>query len=130
MKQALIVGLGGFIGTIARYKLGGFVLHHSTEWRFPLSTFTINILGCFTIGVLAGLAERRDFFSPDLRLLLFTGVIGGFTTFSAFAYEGVFLCRRGEWFVALLYALLSVVCGFIALWLAIKLVNFGNHDAS
>ncbi len=121
MKLALIVGIGGFVGSIARYKLGGCILHHSAEWRFPLSTFTINVIGCFTIGLLAGLAERRDFFSPELRLLFFTGILGGFTTFSAFAFEGIFLCRRGEWLIALLYALLSVLCGFIAVWAGIKL---------
>jgi len=123
MKQALIVGLGGFIGAIIRYKLGGIILHHTLHWRFPLGTFIVNVLGCFAIGLLAGLAERRDFLSPDLRLFLFTGMIGGFTTFSAFAFEGILLCRRGEWLIALLYTLLSVICGFIAVWVGVRLLN-------
>jgi hypothetical protein len=58
MKQVLWVGVGGFIGAIARFKIGGFVLHHSEQWRFPLSTFCINVSGCFILGALAGLAER------------------------------------------------------------------------
>jgi CrcB protein len=113
----LVVGLGGFIGSTLRYKLGGFVLHHSTSWRLPLSTLAINLSGCFVIGVLAALAERRDLFSTDARLFLFTGLLGGYTTFSAFGFEGVNLLRRGEFFVAALYAVLSVLGGFAAVWL-------------
>jgi len=127
MKQALIVGLGGFIGSIGRYQLGGFVLHHSASWRFPLGTFVVNVIGCFVIGALAALVEHRDFFSPDTRLFLFTGLLGGFTTFSAFGYEGVFLIRRGEIGIALAYAGLSVVCGLAAVWVALKLFSFGVH---
>jgi CrcB protein len=129
MKQALIVGLGGFIGSIGRYKLGGAILHHSTAWRFPLSTFAVNVIGCFVIGALAALVEHRDFFSPETRLFLFTGLLGGFTTFSAFGYEGVFLLRRGEIGIAIAYAGLSVVCGFAAVWLAFKLLGFGAHHS-
>ena len=127
MKQAIIVGIGGLVGSIARYKIGGAILHHSASWRFPLSTFAINMLGCFVIGALAALVEHRDFFSPDSRLFLFTGLLGGFTTFSAFGYEGFFLLRRGEIAIAAAYALLSVVCGLSAVWLAFKLFSFGGH---
>ncbi len=121
MKEALLVGVGGFVGSIARYRLGGFVLHHAQQWRYPLSTFCVNVLGCFLIGVLAGLGERYSFLSANLRLLLITGFLGGFTTFSAFGAEGVFLIRRGEWPIALSYAALSVFCGFVAVWIGIKL---------
>lgn len=127
MKQALIVGLGGFIGSIGRYKLGGVILHYSVSWRFPLSTFAVNVLGCFVIGALAALVEHRDLFSPETRLFLFTGLLGGFTTFSALGYEGVFLLRRGEIGIAIAYAGLSVVCGLAAVWLAFKLAGFGLH---
>jgi len=123
MKSALLVGIGGFLGSIARFKLGGVILHHSGAMRFPLSTFTVNLMGCFVIGALAGLAEHRDMFSADSRLFLFTGVLGGFTTFSAFGYEAVFLLRRGEFGVALAYAGLSVAVGFLAVWLGLKLFS-------
>jgi CrcB protein len=123
MKQALIVGLGGFIGSIGRYKIGGVILHLSTAWRFPFSTFVVNVLGCFVIGALAALVEHRDMFSTDTRLFLFTGLLGGFTTFSAFGYEGLFLIRRGEIAIAAAYAGLSVVCGIGAAWLAFKLIE-------
>jgi fluoride exporter len=118
MKQLLLVGLGGCIGSIVRYKLGGWILHHhAQDWRFPAGTFVVNVLGCLVAGLLAGLVERHHFFSADTRLFLFTGLLGGFTTFSAFGVETVFLLRRGETWVALGYALASVVCGIVILWL-------------
>jgi CrcB protein len=121
MKQLLLVGLGGGLGAMARYKLGGLVLHHTTDWRFPLGTFVVNVLGCFAIGVLAGLAERQGLLAADVRLFLLTGLLGGFTTFSAFGLETVFLLRRGETPVALLYVGLSVLCGLAVLWLGMQL---------
>ena len=127
MKQALIVGLGGLVGSVARYKIGGVILHHSASLRFPLSTFVINVAGCFLIGILAALVEHRDYFAADTRLFLFTGLLGGFTTFSAFGYEGVFLLRRGEVAIAAMYAALSVICGFAAAWLGFKLFSLGGH---
>jgi CrcB protein len=123
LKQSLIVALGGAVGSVARFKLGGFVLHHSEGWNFPASTFSVNVLGCLVIGVLAGLAEHHDLFSPSLRLLLFTGLLGGFTTFSAFGYETVFLLRRGLFAVAIGYVLLSVVCGLVAVGGGMKFVD-------
>jgi CrcB protein len=121
MKQALLVGLGGFLGSVGRYQLGAIILHHASSWRFPLSTFVVNVLGCFVIGALAGLGERYSFLTADLRLFLFTGLLGGFTTFSAFSVEGVNLIRRGEFALASAYAIASVVCGFAMVWLGIKL---------
>ena len=122
MKHILLVGLGGALGTIARYKLGDLVLHPSTDWRFPLGTFVVNVLGCMIAGVLAGLIERHGLFSPDTRMFLFTGVLGGFTTFSAFGVETVGLLRRGEANVALAYVAMSVVCGVAALWLGMSAI--------
>jgi CrcB protein len=122
MKQILLVLLGGGIGSVARYKLGGLVLHHSTDWRFPAATFAVNATGCVVAGVLAGLVERHNLFSPETRLLLFTGLMGGFTTFSAFGIETVFLLRRGEAWVAATYVLLSVVVGIAGMWLGMVIV--------
>src|SRR3954462_15942335 len=111
LKPMLIVAVGGAIGSVARYKLGGFALHHSEGWNFPASTFGVNVLGCFVIGMLAALAAHHDLFSPSLRLLLFTGLLGGFTTFSAFGYEGRFFRKRNLFEVAIAYVTLSVICG-------------------
>src|SRR6266478_5047230 len=101
LKQAVIVALGGALGSVARYKFGGFVLHHTQTWNFPVSTFCVNLLGCFAIGMLSALVEHHDLFSLSPRSFLFTGVLGGFTTFSAFGYESAFLLRRGMQSVAL-----------------------------
>src|SRR5437762_14099934 len=123
LKQILIVALGGAVGSVLRYKLGGFALHHAQSWSFPVSTFSINAAGCFAIGILAALVEHHDLFSPSVRLLLFTGLLGGFTTFSAFGYESVFLLRRGLFSAAMSYVLLSVVGGLIAVGIGMKLVD-------
>ena len=117
MKGLLLVAAGGAVGAVARYKLSGFVLHHTTDWRFHAGTFAVNVLGCLVAGVLAGLVERHDMFSQETRLLLFTGVLGGFTTFSAFGIETMFLVRRHETIVACANIALSVVAGLGALWL-------------
>ena len=123
IKQILIVAFGGALGSVLRYKIGGFALHHTPSWNFPVSTFTINVAGCFAIGILAALVEHHDLFSPSMRLLLFTGLLGGFTTFSAFGYEGVFLLRRGLVSVAAVYLSLSVLCGLAAVFVGMKLVD-------
>lgn len=117
MRDLLLVGTGGFIGSVSRYYLGGWVLHHSGATRFPLATLTVNLLGCLVIGVLAGAAEVGHVLSPGARLLLFTGVLGGFTTFSAFGYETYFLGREHSWAAALLNVGLHVALALPAVWL-------------
>lgn len=127
LANLLLVGAGGFVGAVARYLLGGAVMHAAWSWRlpvgsFPAGTFTVNVGGCLLIGVLAGLAERHGMFGPQARLFLFTGLLGGFTTFSAFGLEATALLRRGEWWMAVLYAGASVVLGIGAVWLGMRLV--------
>ena len=123
MGPILLVALGGAAGSVLRYKLGALVLHHSMGAQFPYGTFTVNVLGCLVAGVLAGLGERYAFLTAEVRLLLFTGFLGGFTTFSAFGVETVALIERGEWAVAALYVGSSVLCGVAALWAALKLTG-------
>lgn len=117
MKAIALVALGGALGCVARYKLSGWVLHHTIDWRFPAGTFTVNVLGCLVAGVLAGLAEKHDLLSADARILLFTGLLGGFTTFSAFGLETLFLLKRGELAIAAANVVVSVLAGLFALWL-------------
>ena len=123
MKAALAVALGGLVGSLARYKLGGIVLHHTAEWRFPLSTFTVNVLGCALVGVLAGIAEHRHGLSPAARLFLITGFCGGFTTFSAFGLETVYLLGRHEAPWAVANVVLSVLAGVAAVWFGWRAVE-------
>lgn len=115
MKSILLVALGGGLGSVARYKFSGWILHHTAQWKFPAGTFAVNVMGCLIAGWLAGLAEKRDLFSPEVRILLFTGIVGGFTTFSAFGLETLFLLRRGDIWIAASNVVLSIVCGLLAL---------------
>lgn len=117
MRVLLLVAIGGGLGSAARYKLSGWILHHAVQWQFPIATFVVNAIGCLAIGLLAGLVERRDLFSPDIRIFLFAGLLGGFTTFSAFGLETFLLLRRGEALIAAGNVFSSVLCGFLALWL-------------
>ena len=121
MPPVLLVGLGGFLGAVARYKLGGLVLHLTVQERFPYSTFAVNLLGCLVVGVLAGLAERHQAFSPDARLFLFTGLLGGFTTFSAFSLDTLMLWERGQPGLALVYVILSVAASLLAVFAGLAL---------
>ncbi|MBS0208050.1 MAG: fluoride efflux transporter CrcB [Planctomycetes bacterium] len=122
MKEILLVGVGGGLGAIARMKFGGLVLHHWPNWRFPISTFAVNTIGCLMAGFLSGLVIKQDWFTEQTRLFLFTGLLGGFTTFSAFGVDTVTLLQRGEVAVALAYAVLSVAVGVAALWLALAVI--------
>lgn len=112
----LLVALGGALGTVARFKLSGWALQIYSDWRFPIGTFVVNVLGCLVIGCLAGLNERSGVFSADVRVFLFTGIVGGFTTFSAFGLETFSLLKRHEILVAGSYVGLSVTVGLLALW--------------
>ncbi len=119
MKEAMIVGLGGCVGSIGRYLIGGLVLHQAGSMKFPLSTFLINVAGCLLIGVLGGLGERHHI-TLEAKLFLMTGVLGGFTTFSAFGLETMSLIKRGDVGIAALYAGLSVALGVAAVWAGFK----------
>jgi CrcB protein len=116
MKALLIVALGGALGSVGRYLLSGWVLHRVVGWQFPIGTFAVNVLGCLFVGVMGGLAVKHELLSADARLFLFTGVAGGFTTFSAFGLETFHLLRKGEPGIAAAYVALSVLVGMLVLW--------------
>jgi CrcB protein len=114
LKDALRVALGGAVGSVLRWLVGGWVHALMPTSTFPWGTFVVNALGSFAIGALLGLALERALVSPATRLLLVTGVLGGFTTFSAFSYETLQLARDGQWPAAAGYSLGSVAVGFAA----------------
>lgn len=122
MRETVIVGIGGLIGSVLRYQAGGWILRHSEGWRFPLHTFMINITGCLLIGVIAGFAEKYSITSPEAKLFLLTGLLGGYTTFSAFGFETLTLIRNAELPIAISYAILSVVGGLLAVRLGLRIV--------
>lgn len=116
MSRALLVGLGGFIGSVARYWVSGFVQGLSGP-TFPFGTFAVNVLGGFLLGLIASLSLERGLIAPDLRLLLTVGMCGGFTTMSTFSYETVELMRDGELLASLYNVTGTVVACCVAVWL-------------
>ena len=112
----LFIGIGGFIGAILRYWIGGMVQPVSPHAAFPLGTLVVNILGCFAIGAVAGVIEARGVLHPHARVFFTVGLLGGFTTFSAFASEAVNGFRDGVPVLAIANVLLSVGLGLLAVW--------------
>lgn len=121
MRNLLLVGGGGFLGSVARYYVSGWATQMSHAGRFPLGTLVVNITGCLLIGFLAGLAEYAHLLSPPARLFLLTGFLGGFTTYSAFAYETYFLGREHMALAALANVSLQLVLGLSAVLLGSKI---------
>jgi CrcB protein len=117
LQQALLVGAGGFFGSILRYTISGFVQRVLPLSGFPSGTLVVNIVGCLGIGILSGLAESRQIISPETRLFLVIGLLGGFTTFSTFAYEGFEMLRDGELAKMIANVTAQVVVGCCAVWL-------------
>ena len=116
LRLILIIGTGGFVGTVLRFLIGRFVQLHVFS-AFPYGTFIINIVGCLLIGIFYGLSSKGSIMNAELRLFLTVGFCGGFTTFSSFANENIALLRDGEFFYFLLYTLLSVILGLVATYL-------------
>jgi fluoride exporter len=114
--KILLVGCGGFLGSMARYLLGGAVHRMVQSPVFPFGTLVVNVSGCLAIGFLGSLAEVRGLLTPEARVFLLIGVLGGFTTFSSFGYETFQLLRDGETVPALLNVLLQVGLGLFAVW--------------
>ena len=116
MSQIILVGLGGFFGSALRYAFSGWI-HRSlaSEW-FPYGTLAVNVFGCFAMGFLAGFEENHGVFTHETRLLLFIGLIGGFTTFSSFAYETFYLARNAAYVAAVANLIIELVLGVFAVW--------------
>ena len=117
LLNAALVGSGGFLGALARYGLGGLVHRQIPLSTFPFGTLVVNLVGCFGIGMIAGLAESRQFFAPEVRTFVLIGVLGGFTTFSTFGYETFALIRDTEYLRAITNIGLQVIGGLTLVWL-------------
>ena len=114
MLKFFIVGVGGFLGAIARFVVASWI---GQKWgrSFPLGTFFVNVSGSFLIGLLMSLFTEKFMVNPQWRLLLVVGFLGAYTTFSTFEYETGGLIKDGEWFIALMNIVFSVIAGFAAL---------------
>lgn len=122
LAASLQVALGGALGAVLRYQTGGAVarwLGPSAAAAFPWATLAVNVTGSFAMGLLAGWLARHDG-AEGWRLLLGVGLLGGFTTFSAFSLELLSLIERGAPGLALAYALVSVAAGLAGLWLGVS----------
>jgi CrcB protein len=117
MGKLLLVGAGGFIGSVLRYLASGYVQQWTQTASFPYGTLAVNVLGCLVIGFLSQLAETRGVFTPETRALVFVGVLGGFTTFSTFSNESLNLLRGNEVFPALANIAAHLLLGLGAVWL-------------
>lgn len=117
MFKVLLVGVGGFIGSVARYSLAGFVQHLSRSVDFPYGTLAVNLLGCFMIGLLSQLAETRGLLTAEARALVFIGILGGFTTFSTFGNETLNLLRDNQFWAALGNVAANLIPGLALVWL-------------
>jgi fluoride exporter len=121
MRIVALVGVGSFIGGALRYLIAQMVQSKFLS-AFPYGTLTVNIVGCFVIGLVFGFSAKMNL-SPEWRLFLATGICGGFTTFSAFSLETMQLLRDGQIFYGLLYVAASILLGLIAVYLGMTLLK-------
>ena len=119
--KCLMVGIGGFVGSVCRYLIS--LIPVNEKYTFPVKTFVTNILGAFIIGLIVALALKRPDMDPKTTLLIKTGFCGGFTTFSTFALESSDLIGKGQWGVATAYMVLSVVVCIAAVMAAEAIVG-------
>ena len=122
IKHVLLVGLGGGIGSIARYLCQRWI-NFSYPHHFPWSTWLVNITGCFLIGIFWGISFRSFAANENWKLFLMTGLCGGFTTFSAFTLEGTGLLKENRTGLFFLYIAASVVVGLLATYAGMKLTR-------
>ncbi len=125
-KAIIAVGLGGFAGSVLRYLVSRLV-SGVNFFSLPLGTLLVNVVGCFVLGLLTGLFSRTQGMSPELRLLLTTGLCGGFTTFSTFMGENFEMARGGHFALLTAYVVISLAAGFVLFYVGYALsgkVNF------
>lgn len=117
LRTLFLIGTGGFIGSILRYLVSGYAQQLSKSIQFPFGTLAVNILGCALVGFLAELADQRGVITGETRAFLIVGILGGFTTFSAFGNETMNLLRDGELWLAFGNIIGHTVLGLGAVWL-------------
>jgi len=115
MKSLLLVGLGGGVGSMLRYLCQKW-FNENYPQPFPWGTFLVNLIGCFLIGLIYAASEKSTALTPQTRLFLMAGICGGFTTFSAFAFENMNLLRSGDISYFLIYTIGSVMLGILGVF--------------
>ncbi len=122
MKLILIIGAGGFIGSISRYIVSQF-LQKVFETTFPIGTMAVNIIGSFLIGIIYALSDKSEILNAEWRMFLTVGFCGGFTTFSSFAFENYAMLNIQQYLFSVLYIGLSLILGLLAVYLGVILVR-------
>lgn len=121
-KAVIIVFAGSGLGGVARYGMQTWLLKLFPS-IFPVGTFVVNLLGCFLIGLFYAVSEKANILTPEWRIALTTGFCGGFTTFSTFAYENVFLLKSGNYLLLCLYVAGSVLLGIAGVFAGIYIAK-------
>ena len=119
MKQFLLVFVGGGLGSVFRFFLSQISFFNFS--KFPISTLLSNIIGCFILGLILGYAIKNEQLNSPQTLLLATGFCGGLTTFSTFAYENISMIKSGDISQIFFYTFLSLLFGFIAVFIGLQL---------
>lgn len=122
LKTLLIVGAGSFTGGVLRYLVSK-LLQNIGSQSFPISTFLVNIIGCFAIGLFYGLFERNNLMNTDVRLFLTVGLCGGFTTFSTFINESYQLLKEDNFLYLFAYTSFSLLGGLLVLYLGYTIIK-------
>ena len=122
IKNFLIVGLGGAVGSMLRYAVQK-IFQVQSAATFPTGTLLVNIAGCFLIGILWSMISRSLTWNEEMKLLLMTGFCGGFTTFSAFTLEGIGLLKENRTVLFVIYLSASVLGGLLATFIGIRIVK-------
>jgi len=126
MNALLLVGMGGAVGAISRYLLMSFIGHAVPAVVFPYGTFAVNVIGSLFMGLLIGILARYVDGGNELRLFIAVGVLGGFTTFSAFSLDAVTLIERGEIMISFIYILSSVIFSVAGLFAGLFIMRMFN----
>jgi len=121
--NAALVGTGGFFGAMFRFGLNHVVQKSATLSTFPYGTLVVNMLGCLLIGLAVGFVETRQLVAPEFRLFVIIGLLGGFTTYSTFAFETLVLLRDADYLRAATSVLVHVIVGVILVWAGYALAS-------
>ena len=120
MEKLLLLGLAGGLGSLSRYGLSGLV-QRLFGGSFPYGTFAVNVIGCFLFGLVWGILEERIVISPHTRIIVLTGFMGAFTTFSTYMFENLSLMQHGQWHMGLVNILGQNVVGLVLVFLGLAL---------
>lgn len=121
-RVLLLIGTGGFLGSIARYLTASYFTKVFPS-AFPYGTFAANIIGCLVIGIVYGLSERFSWLTPEWRFFLATGLCGGYTTFSSFAYENIQLLQNGNYLTFASYSVTSFILCLVSAFIGLTLTK-------